>query len=90
MRDCTHAQGVSVRVTVHAHHALHAWSRTGYITRLRGYLQAPDTMVYYHNRPNTDDIKANQARQPKGHGRNYMEENPVLWTETHRREHWAT
>ena len=55
---------------------------TGYITRLRGYVGAPDDLVHYHNRPNSADERATAAEQPTGHGRNYMEENPLMWRET--------
>ncbi|KAL1520402.1 hypothetical protein AB1Y20_021988 [Prymnesium parvum] len=55
---------------------------SGYITRLRGFIGAPDTLIYHHNRPWSASHARNEQMQPAHDGRNYMDEDPVMWTST--------
>ena len=55
---------------------------SGYIPRLRGFIGAPDTLEYYHNRAWSTDRARNRAGQPEHAGGNYMDEDPEMWTTT--------
>ena len=55
---------------------------SGYIPRLRGFIGAPDTLIYYHNQPWSASTEMNRRRQPRHDGRNYMDEDPAMWTTT--------
>lgn len=50
---------------------------TSYIHRLRGYLPAHDTNVYYHSDAYTNSPPATDAQQYRG--RDYLREHPLLW-----------
>lgn len=52
---------------------------SGYITRLRGYVKAPDTRVYFHNTQYTGDPEQDKQFEPRVGGQNYMEEDPSMW-----------
>ena len=56
--------------------------RAGYIPRLRGFIGAPDTLIYYHNSRWSSSRDVNRRPQPRHSGRNYMDEDPDMWTTT--------
>ena len=56
---------------------------SSYITRLRGYIHAPDTLIYDHNLAwSADDgenrLRAQGSRDPE----DYLEEDPQIWKDT--------
>ena len=56
---------------------------TAYITRLRGYVHAPDTLIYDHNLPWSTDDEQNRARGLGSHDpEDYLEEDPRIWKDT--------
>jgi len=50
---------------------------TAYIHRLRGYLPAPDTNVYYHSESYSRDLPKTNVADYRG--RDYLREHPLLW-----------
>lgn len=52
---------------------------TSYITRLRGYFDAPDTSTYHHNEQWTGDLKKDSMKHHKQWGQTYMDEFPEMW-----------
>ena len=54
---------------------------TSYIQRLRGYIDAPDKNIYYHNYKYTGYSyeDENLAREPQNKD-NYIREFPYLWS----------
>lgn len=52
---------------------------TSYITRLRGYFDAPDKSTYHHNEQWTGDLEKDSARHHKLWGQTYMDEFPSMW-----------
>jgi len=52
---------------------------TSYITRLRGYFDAPDTSTYHHNEQWSGDLKRDSQKHHKLWGQTYMDEFPEMW-----------
>ena len=52
---------------------------TSYITRLRGYFDAPDKSTYHHNEQWTGDIEKDSKKHHKIWGQTYMDEFPEMW-----------
>ena len=52
---------------------------TAYITRLRGYFDAPDKSTYHHNEQWTGDIQKDSNKHHKIWGQTYMDEFPEMW-----------
>lgn len=54
--------------------------------RLRGYLDAPDTSIYWHNVPWSANMAENErwrrSRYEYHRGSNYHEEDPRMWNST--------
>ena len=53
---------------------------TAYIHRLRGYLRAPDTNVYFHTFKYSGDAAKDAKLRPPQIARNYKEEFDVMWS----------
>ena len=49
--------------------------------RLRGYVNAPDTLIHYHNLP-SDSSEAHRVETGSHSADDYLEENAVMWRET--------
>ena len=52
---------------------------TSYIHRLRGYSQAVDQNLYFHNQSYSNDV--NSVTEQQLRGREYLIENPLFWLE---------
>ena len=52
---------------------------TSYITRLRGYFNAPDRNTYHHNEQWTGDPRTDGKRHRNLWGQTYMDEFPDMW-----------
>lgn len=52
---------------------------SGYITRLRGYVNAPDTNIYFHNTQYSGDPEKDKGLQPPVGGQEYMTEDNSMW-----------
>ena len=52
---------------------------TSYITRIRGYFDAPDTSTYHHNEQWSGDLKKDSKKHHKLWGQTYMDEFPEMW-----------
>jgi len=52
---------------------------TAYITRLRGYIKAPDTNAYLHNNVHNGDVQKDGKLVGDRRSTNYFIENPEMW-----------
>eukprot|EP00308_Calcidiscus_leptoporus_P011964 CAMPEP_0119377096 /NCGR_PEP_ID=MMETSP1334-20130426/43193_1 /TAXON_ID=127549 /ORGANISM="Calcidiscus leptoporus, Strain RCC1130" /LENGTH=694 /DNA_ID=CAMNT_0007395887 /DNA_START=232 /DNA_END=2316 /DNA_ORIENTATION=- len=55
---------------------------SSYITRLRGYIGAPDTLTYFHTQSANLNRSENERAQPFVTGTNYLVEDPRVWEDT--------
>lgn len=52
---------------------------SSYIVRLRGYVNAPDKNIYFHNKHYSGILSEDSRHFPRIHGTKYKSEDPSMW-----------